>query len=137
VDTGKGGNVKLPMSGYIISHVLLFFSFKYAGEDFPVALVWWYTLSDDAGCRDKVTGMWLVEHEFRGEEPHLAVVHVGSIYRAVHLIPFFGKERVPQGFSHNNTLDKYTKFYVNEEPEVYSGLMDRLNRRCSTLTQLG
>jgi hypothetical protein len=24
-----------------------------------------------------------------------------------------------------------------EEPEVYSGLTDRLNRRCSTLTQLG
>ncbi len=44
VDTSKGGNVKLPMSGYIISHVLLFFSFKYAGEDFPIALVWWYTL---------------------------------------------------------------------------------------------
>jgi hypothetical protein len=120
VDTGKGGNVKLPMSGYIISHVLLFFSFKYAGEDFPVALVWWYTLSDDAGCRDKVTGMWLVEREFCGEEPHLAVVHVGSIYRAVHLIPFFRKERVPQGFSHNNTLDKYTKFYVNRFADHHS-----------------
>jgi hypothetical protein len=120
VDTGKGGNVKLLMSGYIISHVLLFFSFKYAGEDFPVALVWWYTLSDDAGCRDKVTGMWLVECEFRGEEPHLAVVHVGSIYHAVHLIPFFRKEWVPQGFSHNNTLDKYTKFYVNRFADHHS-----------------
>jgi len=53
------------------------------------------THSDDAGCRDKVTGMWLIECEFCGEEPHLAVVHVGSIYHAVHLIPFFGKEWVP------------------------------------------
>ncbi len=120
MDTGKGRNVKLLMSGYIISHILLFFSFKYAGEDFPIALVWWYTLSDNAGCRDKVTGMWLIECEFRGEEPHLVVVHVGSIYCAVHLIPFFRKEWVPQGFSHNNTLDKYTKFYVNRFADHHS-----------------
>ena len=52
------------MSGYVVSCVLVFFSFKYAGEDFPVALVWWYILSDNAGCRDKAMGMWLVEHEF-------------------------------------------------------------------------
>ena len=112
MDTGNGGNITLPMSGYTIARVLIFFSFKYAGETFPVALVWWYMLSDDTG-RDEATGMWLVEREFHGEEPHLAVVHVGSIFRAAHLLPFFGKEWVPQGFSHNDTLDKYTKFYVN------------------------
>ena len=57
--------------------------------------------------------MWLVECEFYDEEPYLAVVHVCSIFHAVHLLPFFKKEWVPQGFSHSNTLDKYTKFYVN------------------------
>jgi len=120
VDTGDGGNYELPMSGYIVARVLVFFSFKYAGEDFPVALVWWYTLSDDAGCRDEATGMWLVEREFCGEEPHLVVVHVGSIFRAVHLLPFFGKEWVPQGFSYNDTLDKYTKFHVNRFADHHS-----------------
>jgi len=69
-------------------------------------------LSDNTG-RDEATGMWLVEREFHGEEPHLVVVHVGSIFCAAHLLPFFRKEWVPQGFSHNDTLDKYTKFYVN------------------------
>ena len=64
MDTSDGGNYELPMSGYIVACVLIFFSFKYAGEDFPVALVWWYTLSDDAGCRDEATGMWLVEHGY-------------------------------------------------------------------------
>jgi hypothetical protein len=33
--------------------------------------------------------------------------------------------------------DKSGQGVVCEEPEVYSGLMDHLNRRCSTLTQLG
>jgi hypothetical protein len=89
VDTGNGGNEKLPMSSYIVSHILIFFSFKYASEDFPIVLVWWYILSDDAGCRDKATGMWLIEHEFHGEEPHLVVVHIGSIFCTVHLLPFF------------------------------------------------
>ncbi len=51
------------MSRYIVAYVLVFFSFKYAGEDFSVALVWWYTLSDadDTGYRDKATGMWLIK----------------------------------------------------------------------------
>ena len=120
MDTGNGGNDKLPMTGYTIARVLVFFSFTYAGDDFPVALVWWYTFSDDARHRDEATGMWLVEWEFRGEEPHLVVVHVGSIFRAVHLLPFFGKEWVPQGFSHNDTLDKYTEFYVNRFADHHS-----------------
>jgi len=120
VDTGNGGNDKLPMSRYIIAWVLVFFSFTYAGEDFPVALVWWYTLSDDAGHRDEAMGMWLVEREFRSEEPHLVVVHVGSIFRVVHLLPFFRKEWVPQGFSHSDTLNKYTKFHVNRFADHHS-----------------
>jgi len=120
VDTGNGGNDKLLMTGYIIAWVLVFFSFTYAGEDFPVVLVWWYTLSNDARHRDEATGMWLIEQEFCGEEPHLVVVHVGSIFHVVHLLPFFGKEWVPQGFSNNDTLDKYTKFYVNRFADHHS-----------------
>lgn len=85
-----------------------------------MALVWWYTLSDDTGRRDEATGMWLVEREYRNEEPLLAVVHVDSIFRAVHLLPFFGRERVPQGFSHSNTLDMYAMFYVNRFADHHS-----------------
>ena len=92
MDTGNEGNENLLMSSYIISHALVFFSFKYTSEDFPIALVWWYILSDEARCRDKATGMWLVEHEFYGEEPYLAVVHICSIFHAVYLLSFFGKE---------------------------------------------
>ena len=113
VNTGEGGNTCLPMSGYVVAWVLFFFSFNYAGDNFPVALLWWYTLSDDSGCRDRATGMWLIEREYRNGGPHLAVVSVGAIFRAVHLLPFFGRERVKRGITHDNSLDKYGMFYVN------------------------
>jgi len=103
------------MSGYVVARVLLFFSFTYADKKFPAALVWWYTLSDDSGCRDEATGMWLVECEYRNSssrEPHLAVVHVETIFRAVHLLPFFAHEPVIQGVTHDNSLDSYTMYYV-------------------------
>ncbi len=48
-------------------------------------------------------------------EPLLAVVHADAIFRAAHLLPFFGRECVPQGFSH--TLDKY---YVNRYADHHS-----------------
>jgi hypothetical protein len=113
VDTGDGGNKALPMSGYAVARVLCLFSFQYVGKDFPVALVWWYTLCDDTGRRDEATGMWLVEREYRDDEPHLAVVPVASLFRAVHLMPFFGREEVSRNPNPSETLDIYARFYVN------------------------
>ena len=75
VNTGEGGNKDLPISGYTIACILLLFSFEYASENFPMALVWWYILSNNARCRDEATGMWLVECEYQDNEPLLAVVH--------------------------------------------------------------
>ena len=49
VDTEDDGNKVLPLSGYAITCVLCLFSFKSAGEDFSMALMWWYTLCDDLG----------------------------------------------------------------------------------------
>ena len=120
VNTGNGGNTQLPMSGFVVARVLLFFSFIYGGNNYPVALVWWYILTDDSGHRDKATGMWLVEREYRGEEPLLEVVHVDTILRAVHLLPYFGRERVSQGITQDNSLDKYPMFYVNRYADHHS-----------------
>lgn len=113
VDTGSGGNPQLPMSGYVAARVLLLFSFTYNGTDFPVALVWWYMLSDESGRRDETTGMWLVEHEYRDGEPLLTVVHLDTIFRAVHLLPFFRHETAMQDVTQGDTLDCYRMFYVN------------------------
>jgi hypothetical protein len=110
--------MQLLMSGYVVARVLLFFSFRYASNNFPMALVWWYTLSDDSGCRDKATGMWLVEREYcnsltTSREPHLAVVHVDTIFYAVHLLPYFGYKPVIQRVTQDNSLDRYAMYYVN------------------------
>ena len=113
VNTGQGGDAHLPISGYVVAWVLLFFLFTYACEQYPVALVWWYILSNRSRHRDRVTGMWLVECKYRDGEPHLAVVHVDTILRAVHLLLFFGPEPVILGLTQDNSLDMYRTFYVN------------------------
>ncbi|KAH9013947.1 hypothetical protein EDB85DRAFT_2076528 [Lactarius pseudohatsudake] len=121
VNTGDGGNKALPMSGYAAARVLFFFSLEHSGENFPAALVWWYTLSDDSGHRDEATGMWLVEREYNWDQkPHLAVVHIDTIFRAVHLLPYFSQEHVRKGFSYTDTLDTYANFYVNKYADHHS-----------------
>ncbi|KAH9040822.1 hypothetical protein EDB84DRAFT_1587510 [Lactarius hengduanensis] len=101
--------------------VLLLFSLKHSGETFPAALVWWYTLSDDSGHRDEATGMWLVEREYnRDQKPHLAVIHIDTIFRAVHLLPYFSQEHVRKRFSYTDTLDSYANFYVNKYADHHS-----------------
>jgi len=92
------------MSGYVATWVLLFFSFTYGGDDYCMALVWWYILTDDSGHRGEATGMWLVEREYQNEEPHLSVIHVDAILCAVHLLLFFGHEPVVRVVTQDNML---------------------------------
>ena len=113
VDTRDGGNKALLMSGYAVACVLCLFSFQYASKDFPMALMWWYTLCDDTGCRDEATGMWLVKHKYRDDELHLVVVPMASLFCMVHLMPFFGWEEVLRNPNPSETLDIYAQFYVN------------------------
>ncbi|KAH9044271.1 hypothetical protein EDB85DRAFT_1854718, partial [Lactarius pseudohatsudake] len=85
------------------------------------ALVWWYTLSDDSARRDEATGMWLVEREYdRHEQPLLGVVHINTIFRAVHLLPYFGREPVRMHFSYTDTLDSFANYYVNKFADHHS-----------------
>ncbi|KAH8980964.1 hypothetical protein EDB86DRAFT_2813274 [Lactarius hatsudake] len=65
--------------------------------------------------------MWLVEREYnQDQKPHLAVVHIDTIFRAVHLLPYFGQELVQKGFSYTDTLDSYAIFYVNKYADHHS-----------------
>ncbi|KAH8983882.1 hypothetical protein EDB92DRAFT_1803540 [Lactarius akahatsu] len=121
VNMGDGGNKDLPMSGYAVARVLLFFSLEHGGDKFPAALVWWYTLSDDSARRDKATGMWLVEQEYnQHKQPLLGVVHIDTIFRAVHLLPYFGWEPVQKHLSYTDTLDSFANFYVNKFADHHS-----------------
>jgi hypothetical protein len=64
--------------------------------------------------------MWLVEPEFKDGEPYIAVVHIDTIFRAVHLLPYFGKDTVPHDLSYEDSLDHYDKFYVNKFADHHS-----------------
>ena len=120
VNTGNRGDTQLPMSGFVVARVLFFFSFTYDWKIYPVALVWWYILSEDSGHRDEATGMWLVEREYRNKQPLLQVVHVDTILRTVHLLPYFGCKRVSQAITQDNSLDKYPIYYVNRFADHHS-----------------
>ena len=122
VDSGCGGEDQ-PTSGFSVARVLLLFSFRYGTETFPCALVWRYILADESGSRDEDTGMWLVErgyHDGDPEKPELEVIPIGSIFRAVHLLPFFGKEPVSRSLMHEDSLDEYAMFYVNRFADHHS-----------------
>ena len=71
--------------GFEIAHILLFFAFWYQERQYPCALVHWFLFVGDEPDED--TGFWTVEPDFTDVgSPHLAIVHIDSIYRAVHLL---------------------------------------------------
>ena len=71
--------------GFEIAHVLLFFAFWHHGKHNPCALIHWFSF---VGLElDQDTGLWIVEPSFDNSgSPFLVIVHIDSIYRAVHLL---------------------------------------------------
>jgi hypothetical protein len=102
------------MRGLEVARVLAFFSFIFNGEEYQCALIHWFCRIDSEPDQD--TGMWIVEPEFNiDEQPHIAIVHVDSIYRAAHLIPVFRTNRyICRSLSMHDTLDTFKEFYVNK-----------------------
>jgi hypothetical protein len=41
------------------------------------------------------------------------VVETDRIAWDAHLLPIFGSDRVPEGFSHHSSLDSFNSFFVN------------------------
>ncbi|KAK0439300.1 uncharacterized protein EV420DRAFT_1623207 [Desarmillaria tabescens] len=84
--------------------VLLFFSFKHDGREFPCALVHWFKTYGRGP--DPKTGMWIVRPDFRGSvrrSPVLSVIHLDTLLRGAHLLPFH----------YSRSLDCFEAFYVN------------------------
>lgn len=102
------------MQGMVIARVFLFFSFHYRHKDFSCAFVNWF-IPHDTEQPDDDTGMWTVHPERNRRTGNLAyqVINVDSIARGAHLLPVFGSQHVPEGFSHHNALDSYQSFFVN------------------------
>lgn len=114
VQTGPDAVGGPGMKGMVIGRVRLLFSFTYGHTRYPCALVEWFIPMDDEVDED--TGMWVVTPEYeRGISGRrtLAIVHLGCIARAAHLIPVFGSSFVPEELHFSNSLDVYRSYFVN------------------------
>ncbi|KAJ6545943.1 hypothetical protein B0H10DRAFT_2243842 [Mycena sp. CBHHK59/15] len=98
--------------GLLVARVLLFMSFKYRGITYPCALVTWFSAIRDEPCPD--VGMWMVEADVdrRGRRV-MDIIHIDTILRGAHLIGIYGDTFFPRHFKYSDTLDRFSKFYIN------------------------
>lgn len=96
------------MRGLDVARVRLLFSFSYEGIEYPCALVRWFSRVGDSP--DECTGMWVVQ-----PDDDTSIIHLDTIFRASHLLPVFGRrEPVLRSLSFTDTLNTFTRFYVNK-----------------------
>ena len=101
------------MQGLEITHMRLFFSFSHDGVYYPSALVHWFSHVGD--LPDEHMGMWVVEPDVLDNSgPFMSIIHLDTILQASHLLPVFGQGRVLKTLQFTDTLDTFTRFYVNK-----------------------
>lgn len=99
--------------GFEVARVFLLFSFQHENKEYPCALIQWY--SHVGSEPDDETGLWMVEPDTNDAgDPHLAVIHLDSIYRAVHLLPAHQNNTfVERTVTMHSSLDMFQLFYIN------------------------
>ncbi|KAF8441008.1 hypothetical protein L210DRAFT_3612177 [Boletus edulis BED1] len=102
------------MVAFDIARVLAFFAFTCRdGRHFPCAIVRWFDKIGDSPDED--TGMWMVRPGYLpNRSPNYAVIHLDSIYRAAHLIPVYGTDRISRNIKPHHCYDAFRAFYVNK-----------------------
>ncbi|KAF5382367.1 hypothetical protein D9757_009785 [Collybiopsis confluens] len=109
--------------GLSAARALLFFSFEYGNKVYSCALVHWYNTYGQR--RDPKTGLWIVRPAFydqagQQQSPCLAVVHLDSLVRGVHLIPVFGSQPIPSELRFHQSLDLFKLFYINKYVDYHA-----------------
>ena len=97
-----------------VARVFLFFSFVHDNKEYPCAFIQWYSF---VGTKpDEDTGCWVIEPEFGDDGlAHVAVIHIGCIIRAAHLMPVTRTAQfVDQSITMHNSLDKSKLFHLNK-----------------------
>ena len=108
------------LKGMYIGQVILFFSFKFRGTDnYPCALVKWFTRIDENPC--PVTGLWMVqpEKDDNGDRV-ISVIHVDSIFHGVHLIPVYGRDFTDKELHFSHSLDAFKTYYVSKYSDYHT-----------------
>jgi hypothetical protein len=98
--------------GMDVGRVRLFFSFEHEGTVYPCALLEWFKKDG----YDLLTRMWKVVPEIEGNRRKMSVVHLGTVIRAAHLSPDFGRSerRFPARFDFRKALECFRAYYVNK-----------------------
>ena len=99
------------MLGMTVVCVRAFLSLAYGGTRYECALVEWFELVSDEP--DPVTGMWLVKPDVDHGIRATSVIPISSIIRGCQLIGVYGCTQLPVGFSYNESLDAFRRYYVN------------------------
>jgi hypothetical protein len=101
---------KQGMMGLAVVRVKLLFSFVYEDVYYPCALVDWFKRVR----WDPVTRMWVVKPDTTRGRRAKSVVHMDSFLQAAHLIPVYGKKRMPLELHFSHSLDVFEAYYVNK-----------------------
>ena len=101
--------------GFEVARIFLLFSFRHENKEYPCALIQWYS---HVGFEpDEDTGLWMVEPDTDDDsgDPHLAIIHLDSIYRSVHLLPAHRNSTfVNHKITMHSSLDTFELFYINK-----------------------
>ena len=99
------------MSNFLVARALLFFSFTIDGTSHQCALIHWFSIVGDQPDPDN--GMWVATPDYSVNARDLAVIHIDSIFRAVHLLPIFDDTPLPRTLDYTQVLDSFKGFYIN------------------------
>jgi hypothetical protein len=56
--------------------------------------------------------VWVVKSD--SDENPTSIIHLDAVVRTSHLLPIFGNESVPRTLAFTDTLNTFTRFYVNK-----------------------
>ncbi|KAH9839788.1 uncharacterized protein C8Q71DRAFT_795095 [Rhodofomes roseus] len=100
------------LDGLAVARVKGLMAITYHGMRYPCALVDWYERVDAE--LDNPTGMYVVQPECVDGEQVSSIVHLDSVFRAVHLTAVYRDADIPLDFHFSYTLDVFESFYVNK-----------------------
>ncbi|KAF8551365.1 hypothetical protein OG21DRAFT_1418127 [Imleria badia] len=103
-----------------VARVLCFFSIPYSNKTFPYVLVHWYKRIGSQP--DNATGLWMICPMIREDQSRkLSVIHLDSVFHAVHLLPMFGNsDPIHPAVHYDTSLDAFKAYYVNKFADHHS-----------------
>jgi hypothetical protein len=105
------------MGGMMVGQVLRFLAIVHDEVRYPCALVQWFAPLEDT--RDDVTGMWKVRPEKVDHKRVMDLVHIDTIARGCHLMPYFGEEFLPRSFEFTESLSAFNTYFLNRSSDFH------------------